>query len=82
MGCGSSKVNAIDNEAIDDEESVQQNTGNGIKTSIIEEKDQKAVQFSSGVQSNGQASNEGKSKHTKYNILLGTHIAQILNLCI
>ena len=65
MGCGSSRVNVIDDEAIDDADSVQKNSGNGIKTSTIDEREEKTVQFSTDPQSNGVAPNEGEIKLSK-----------------
>ena len=61
MGCGGSKVNAVDAESVDAEGNAQQSPGNGIKSSINEETDQKAVQFSPEIRPNGITSNDGKS---------------------
>ena len=51
MGCGGSKVNAVDADAIDGRDTELQSPGNGVKTSINEESDPKAVQFSAEIQS-------------------------------
>ena len=60
MGCGGSKINAVDAESIDERDTEPQGPENGIKASIREETDAKTVQFSSNIDSNGIASNEGK----------------------
>ena len=60
MGCGGSKVNAVDAEAVDGRDTELQSPGNGVKTSINEESDPKAVQFSAEIKSNGVPLNEGK----------------------
>ena len=68
MGCGGSKINSVDTEAVDGGDTEHLSPGNGIKASINEEPDPKAVQFSSQLQSNGIAFNEGKRSVHRRNI--------------
>ena len=69
MGCGGSKVDSIDTEAVDGGDTEHLSPGNGIKASVNEQSDQKAVQFSSEIQSNGIAPNEGRRSIPIPNIL-------------
>ena len=68
MGCGGSKIDSIDTEAVDGGDNVHLSPGNGIKASIHEQSDQKAVQFSPEIQSNGIAPNEGRRSIVRPNI--------------
>jgi len=52
MGCGGSKVSAVDGDAIDGDEIARQNSENGIKVSSNEETEQKSVQFSPEIKTN------------------------------
>ena len=60
MGCGGSKVSAVDGDAIDGDEIARQNSENGIKVSSNEETEQKSVQFSPEIKTNGVSTVEGK----------------------
>lgn len=60
MGCGGSKVSAVDGKAIDGDEIARQNSENGIKVSSNEETEQKSVQFSPEIKTNGVSTVEGK----------------------
>ena len=60
MGCGGSKVSAVDGDAIDGDEIARQNSENGIKVSSNEETEQKSVQFSPEIKTNGVSTAEGK----------------------
>ena len=64
MGCGGSKVSAVDGEAIDGDEIARQNSENGIKVSSNEETEQKSVQFSPEIKTNGVSTVEGKIIYT------------------
>jgi hypothetical protein len=68
MGCGGSKVNSVDAESVDGGDTEHLSPGNGIKASRNEESEQKAVQFSSEIQSNGIAPNEGRRSIHRPNI--------------
>ena len=58
MGCGGSKISAVDAEAVDGD--VHQSPENGIKASTKEEQEQKSVQFSPEIKTNGVSVVEGK----------------------
>ena len=60
MGCGGSKVSAVDGEVIDGDGITRQNSENGIKVSSNEETEQKSVQFSPEIKTNGVSTVEGK----------------------
>ena len=60
MGCGGSKVSAVDGEVIDGDGLARQNSENGIKVSSNEETEQKSVQFSPEIKTNGVSTVEGK----------------------
>ena len=60
MGCGGSKVSAVDGEVIDGDGIARQNSENGIKVSSNEETEQKSVQFSPEIKTNGVSTVEGK----------------------
>ena len=57
MGCGGSRVSATDQEAVGDGDSDPES----LMVLAKEEKNQKTVQFSTEIQSNGHSGNEGES---------------------
>lgn len=64
MGCGGSKVSAVDTESVDGGNNVHLSPGNGVKTSANEEQEQKSVQFSPEIKTNGVSVVEGKRTYT------------------
>ena len=66
MGCGGSKVSAAEVEAVDGNENLE----NGIKVSSNEETEQKSVQFSPEIKTNGVSPVEGKIMNRKDKIFI------------
>ena len=68
MGCGGSKISAVDADALDGDENANQSPVNGIKVASNEETEQKSVQFSPEIKTNGVSPVEGK--HLDLNIMI------------
>ena len=61
MGCGGSKISAADVDALDGDENANQSPVNGIKVASNEETEQKSVQFSPEIKTNGVSPVEGNT---------------------